>query len=104
MTPHRRTFRGAPEELGSARAWLRKLLGGHPCADDAELILSELATNALRHTTSGAQTGSFLVTLTRADGLDIVTALADDIAVGGNHHGRTVTALLLIPHHERSVC
>ncbi|MEZ0092682.1 ATP-binding protein [Streptacidiphilus sp. EB129] len=63
MTTHRRAFRGVPEVLGAARAWLRRLLDGHPCADDAKLIVSELAANAIRHTASGDQTGTFHVAL-----------------------------------------
>jgi len=36
-----------------ARAFVRAFLDGHPLARDAELITSEYATNAIRHTASG---------------------------------------------------
>ncbi|MEV4748622.1 ATP-binding protein [Streptosporangium sp. NPDC049248] len=38
-----------------ARSYVRDLLDGvgHPCADDALLLLSELVTNSVRHSDSG---------------------------------------------------
>jgi anti-sigma regulatory factor (Ser/Thr protein kinase) len=125
MTTHRRTFPGRPEALSSLRHWVRDLLRGHPRADDAELIASELGTNAVRHTASGTAAGSLRVAVrlagrsvaiavtdqgtadsspevrhpgaesTRGRGLDIVTALADALSIEGTHRGRTVTAVLL---------
>lgn len=38
---------------GHARRWLRDVLGEHPAFDDAALCMSELITNAVRHTGSG---------------------------------------------------
>jgi anti-sigma regulatory factor (Ser/Thr protein kinase) len=125
MTTHRRTFPGRPEALGTLRHWVRDLLDGHPRADDAELIASELGTNAVRHTASGTTHGSIRVAVrlagrsvaiaitdqgttdsspqvrhpgadsTRGRGLDIVAALADGLSIEGTHQGRTVTAVLL---------
>ncbi|KUJ37303.1 hypothetical protein ACZ90_70350 [Streptomyces albus subsp. albus] len=115
---------GFREEVTRARRWTRDILSGHPCADDAELIVSELGANALMHTASGGGTGSFHVTLsllpqtvaisvtdaggspqnptvTKADeddthgrGLNIVMNLACRLDITGNQHGRTVTAEL----------
>ena len=132
MTTHHRTFKGVPEELATARAWLRRLLDSHPCADDAALIVSELGTNAVRHTSSADAWGTFQVTLTitpgtltvtvtdegtklhspeaqqagtdatHGRGLDIVHALAHQVVITGNHLGRTVTAVLQIPDPETS--
>ncbi len=67
MTTHCHTFQGVPEELGATRAWLRRLLDAHPCADDAELIISELATNAILHTASGDPLGTFHVVAVLTD-------------------------------------
>lgn len=49
-----------------ARLAVRALLPGNPRADDAELIVSELATNAIRHSTSRG--GYFELTLDLAPG------------------------------------
>ncbi|MGH3328821.1 MAG: ATP-binding protein [Streptomycetales bacterium] len=46
-----RTFPGTPASVGEARRWLAELLEGLPAAD-AILVLSELASNTLRHTAS----------------------------------------------------
>ncbi|NNN35170.1 ATP-binding protein [Streptomyces sp. S3(2020)] len=53
------TCPGFPEEVSRARRWTRDILRGSPLAEDAELIVSELSTNALMHTTSGWEQGSF---------------------------------------------
>ncbi|GAA5002125.1 hypothetical protein GCM10025734_38460 [Kitasatospora paranensis] len=66
MTTHRRIFAGHPQELSAVRGWVRQLLNDHPRADEAELIVSELSTNALQHTESGHQAGRFEVALTVA--------------------------------------
>ena len=129
MTTHRRTFEGVPMELGAARSWFRKLLDGHPCADDAELIVTELAANAIHHTASGARAGTFHVAITLTErrlmvsvtdegsprapqvqhasadsitgrGLDIVQTLAHQVAIIGDDQGRTVTAELQLPHQD----
>lgn len=44
---------GSPEEVARARRWTRDVLRDSPCADDAALIVSELAANAVLHTSSG---------------------------------------------------
>ena len=124
MTTHCHTFRGVPEELGAARAWLRGLLDRHPCADDAELIVSELAANAILHTASGDPHGTFHVVVALSEhvlsisvtddgktdtvptigqpgpeatggrGLGMVSALAAHVEIRPGAHGRTVTAEL----------
>ncbi len=46
------TYTGAPESAGRVRAGLRQFLAGCPRADDAVLIASELAANAVLHSAS----------------------------------------------------
>ena len=95
------TFPGAPDQVGRVRAELRRYLGDCPRADDAVLIASELAANAILHSASAGEVftvraevfpsyvwvevedlgGPWLVRQRdeRPHGLDLVTALA-----GGN--------------------
>jgi len=59
---HERAFPGAPERVADVRAWtLSCLPPGCPRADDVALVVSELATNAVLHSTSGAPHGRFTV-------------------------------------------
>ncbi|MET7453749.1 ATP-binding protein [Streptomyces sp. NPDC005574] len=53
------TCPGFPEEVSRARRWTRDILRGSPLAEDAELIVSELSANAILHTASGLESGSF---------------------------------------------
>ncbi|MEW2403420.1 ATP-binding protein [Streptomyces sp. NPDC046862] len=118
------TCPGFPEEVSRARRWTRDILRGSPLADDAELIVSELSANAILHTASGMERGSFhlalavspqAVALSVTDdggngtapkvehqdqdaehgrGLSMVTALAHRVVVHATHGGYTVTAEL----------
>jgi anti-sigma regulatory factor (Ser/Thr protein kinase) len=94
------TFHGEPGQVGRVRAELRAYLGDCPRADDAVLIASELAANAVLHSGSAGGTitvraevyrdyiwievedagGSWLCRGRddRPHGLDVVTALAGD--------------------------
>lgn len=45
----RRSFEADPAAVGAARHFVRAFLEGDERTEDAELIVSELATNALRH-------------------------------------------------------
>jgi len=115
---------GHPEEVGRARRWTRDILRDSPCVDDAELIVSELGSNALLHTASGDATSTFHISLALSDrvvsisvtdcggtktspqaeqadnddthgrGLAMVNALAHQVETHGDHEGRTVTAHL----------
>ncbi|KOX04238.1 hypothetical protein ADL04_09235 [Streptomyces sp. NRRL B-3648] len=126
MPTHGRTFPGHPQELSTARRWTRATLNGHPRSEDAELIVTELGTNAVTHTASGDDAGAFRVSLTISDraltiavtdcghtkttpevqdpplnathgrGLVLVAALADSVTVQGDESGRTVTAELCV--------
>jgi anti-sigma regulatory factor (Ser/Thr protein kinase) len=64
---------GVPESVREARRWLRKLLDTHPRADTAELLLSEVLTNAIVHTESTV----ISVTLLVSDGGAIRTEVID---------------------------
>ncbi|SEG89847.1 Anti-sigma regulatory factor (Ser/Thr protein kinase) [Thermomonospora echinospora] len=58
-----RLFDGKPESVGLARKFARLVLVDHVLADTVELVVSELATNALEHTSSGDLDGLFVVQL-----------------------------------------
>jgi anti-sigma regulatory factor (Ser/Thr protein kinase) len=47
------TYSADPAQVGHARRALVQALDGHPAADDAALIASEFATNAVLHSASG---------------------------------------------------
>lgn len=65
--PRARTFAGSPEEIRNVRHFVRRLVEGCPVADDVILLVSELATNAVRHTASGLD-GTFCVLVRAVDG------------------------------------
>jgi anti-sigma regulatory factor (Ser/Thr protein kinase) len=118
------TCPGLFEEVGRARRWTRDILSGTPYADDATLIVSELATNAVQHTASGSEGEAFALTLTRTSdsvtitvtdsggtrttphvqspdqdtphgrGLALITLLAHRVEIHGDELGHTVTAEL----------
>ncbi|MDX3548820.1 ATP-binding protein [Streptomyces europaeiscabiei] len=119
-----RAFPGLPDQVVEARHFVAALLQESSVVDDAVLVVSELATNAVRHTLSGSPGGWFLVVVVfRADcvrlevvdmggdhaprmrdeasqddggrGLVLVAACAKDWGVKGVPSGRTVWADLV---------
>lgn len=57
-----RTFAGLPEQVPAARAWVIGCLpAGFPRSADVALVTSELVTNAVLHSLSGAPGGVFTV-------------------------------------------
>lgn len=62
---HYRSFTGEPQSVAVARDWVVQLLRGSTASEDAcwkaALITSELATNSVRHSDSGAKNGQFSV-------------------------------------------
>ena len=122
MPTYKRTFPGRAAELRKARSWTRAILNGSPRADDAATVVTELAANAVLHTASGSENGTFHVRLTHSGeaitlsvadrggtdhlphvetasdnathgrGLALVTAIADTVECFGDKYGRTVTA------------
>ncbi|MGW1976089.1 ATP-binding protein [Streptomyces sp. NPDC001889] len=119
------TCPGFPEEVSRARRWAQDILRNSPFADDAAVIVAELGTNAILHTASGRESGSFhlalavspqVVALSVTDeggtgsaprleppddesehgrGLGMVSELAHRVIVHGTYGGHTVTAELL---------
>jgi anti-sigma regulatory factor (Ser/Thr protein kinase) len=58
------TVAGRAERARVARAFVGGVLGpGHPCGDDAALLVSELFGNSVRHSRSGAAGGTVTVTV-----------------------------------------
>lgn len=118
-----RYFLGSAPSITEARRFVTALLRGWPAVNEAELIVSELATNAIRHSASGRFGGRFLVSVQAhtdrlwvgvldeggpssprlfrphpegegGRGLLLVASLAVDWGVWGDEHGRTVWAVL----------
>lgn len=56
-----RTFPGCRDQVAQVRAFLARFLDGCPAADDAILLVSELAANAVTHSASGHPGGTFTV-------------------------------------------
>jgi serine/threonine-protein kinase RsbW len=59
-----KTYPGLPAQARAVRADLRPLLADCPAADDALLLVSELAANAITHSDGGRPGGTFTVRLT----------------------------------------
>ena len=57
----RRSYAGKADQVRHARAFLARVLEGFPMADDAVLLISELCTNAVQHSSSGKPGGMFTV-------------------------------------------
>jgi anti-sigma regulatory factor (Ser/Thr protein kinase) len=113
-----RVFAGLPAQVAVAREFVRRVLGPVPVADEVALLVSELCTNALRHTASG-HGGSFVVVVQPRSGsvrvevrdegsgpapsphsidvltedgrgLGLVELIADNWGYGGDCHGGSV--------------
>ena len=56
-----RIFDGSLDQLAEARRFVRLVAGGHEMTFMAELVVCELATNAVLHTDSGEASGRFVV-------------------------------------------
>jgi len=52
--PERRVFPGRPDQVACARRFISQVLTRCPAAADAVLLTSELVTNTLQHTRTGA--------------------------------------------------
>jgi len=65
VTTWRKLFRGMPEEVTNARRLTRLFFDDTAIGDDAELIVGELAANAVIHTRSGLPGGVYVLELVR---------------------------------------
>lgn len=64
------TVAGRAERARVARAFVGAVLGpGHPCGDDAALLVNELFGNSVRHTRSGTPGETVTVTVRAGDGV-----------------------------------
>jgi anti-sigma regulatory factor (Ser/Thr protein kinase) len=64
------TLAGRVERTRVARAFVSGVLGpGHPCGDDAALLVSELFGNSVRHSGSGAPGETVTVAVSAGDGM-----------------------------------
>ena len=64
------TLAGRAERVRVARAFVSAILGsGHPCGDDAELLVSEIFGNSVRHSGSGAPGETVTVAVRVGDGM-----------------------------------
>ena len=64
------TLAGRVEQTRVARAFVSGVLGpGHPCGDDAALLVSELFGNSVRHSGSGAPGETVTVAVSAGDGM-----------------------------------
>ncbi|WP_030740364.1 ATP-binding protein [Streptomyces sp. NRRL S-31] len=98
---------GFPEEVSRARRWTRDILRGSPLADDAALIVSELSTNAIRHTASGLDSGIFHLAVAVSAQV-VAVSVTDDGGTGtapkiehqdqDAEHGRGLGMVSLIAH------
>ena len=77
--PKRRVFPGRPDQVAHARRFVGRVLKGCPVADDALLCVSELASNAIRHTRTG-WSGKFQVVVWRGRASACVAVLDDGSA------------------------
>ena len=80
-----RVFLGTPDQIRAVRGYVRTGFAGHAAAQDAELVASELATNAVSHSASGLPGGIFLVHLARLTPADVAIIVTDQ---GGTGHPR----------------
>ena len=63
------TLAGRPERARAARAFVSEVLGpGHPCGDAAILLVSEIFSNSIRHSGSGAPGETVTVAVISGDG------------------------------------
>ena len=63
------TLAGRAERARAARGFVGEVLGsGHPCEEAAILLVSELFSNSLRHSESGAPGGTVTITVTAGGG------------------------------------
>jgi anti-sigma regulatory factor (Ser/Thr protein kinase) len=64
------TLAGRAERARAARTFVGEVLGpGHPCGDDAVLLVGEIFANSVRHSGSGAPGETVTVAVCAGDGV-----------------------------------
>jgi serine/threonine-protein kinase RsbW len=79
----RMTFAGMRDQPSHVRRELASVLRAHPDLDDILMVASELCTNAVVHTRSGHQGGTFSVEVTATGEESLVVAVTDEGAATG---------------------
>lgn len=64
-----REFPGEPDQIGRVRQFCRDSLAGLPCLEIAQLVATEAASNAVRHTRSGGRSFRVDIAVTAATAL-----------------------------------
>jgi anti-sigma regulatory factor (Ser/Thr protein kinase) len=98
---HERDWLGAPGDVAAARWFIADRLHGHGLSnvvDDAQLVVSELATNAVLHAGT-----AFRVTLTRDDGHVQITVadggpMPTETSWPSTAHGLGGRGLMMVDH------
>jgi len=77
-TSHKLVIDGKPEQVGTARAFVRRVLGGgHPGVERVSLLTSELVTNSVNYSDSRMEGGTVTVRLW-ADADRVLVEVIDD--------------------------
>lgn len=71
------SYPGTPAQVGCLRAGLRVRLASCPAGDDAVLVMSELAANAVRHSRSSDAGGRFTARLLTVPGRHVYGEMED---------------------------
>lgn len=75
-------FAGTGDQVSAVRRFARAELGDHPAVDEAVLVASELATNAITHSASGHDGGMFIVHLTAIGDAYVAILVTDQGGTG----------------------
>ncbi|HKR71250.1 MAG TPA: ATP-binding protein [Streptosporangiaceae bacterium] len=96
------TLQAQPEQVREARRFITRAIGpGHLHADTAELLTSELVTNAIRHSRSG-QAGGTVELIVAAKAASLLVSVIDNGSDGVMPHkgndpgGESGNGLLLV--------
>ncbi len=81
-------YPGMPEQVQGVRADLGAILDGCPVADETILVASELAANAVTHSSSRQEGGQFTVRAAACPGDYIWVEVEDQGGIWAGHHPR----------------
>jgi anti-sigma regulatory factor (Ser/Thr protein kinase) len=88
MQPHARRFPGRPDHVGAARGFVAAALAAWPATQEtAQLLVSEVVTNAIVHSASGDHGGSVEVRYVLDDHEVYVEVLDAGGATHPSRHG-----------------